>query len=61
MAWGLEVRVPFLDKSFLDLVMSKVPVSLKRCVPGKTIEKNILREAFDGKWCTFRVIVTHSN
>jgi asparagine synthase (glutamine-hydrolysing) len=25
MAWGLEARVPFLDKSFLDVAMSINP------------------------------------
>ena len=49
MAWGLEVRVPFLDKAFLEVVMSMVPVGLKRCIPGTAIEKKILREAFEGK------------
>ena len=43
-AWGVEGRVPFLDKEFLDVAMSLNP-SLKMC-PGKTIEKKILREAF---------------
>lgn len=43
-AWGVEGRVPFLDKEFLDVAMSLNP-SLKMC-PGKTIEKKILRDAF---------------
>jgi asparagine synthase (glutamine-hydrolysing) len=43
-AWGLETRVPFLDKEFLDYAMSIDPAD-KMC-PGKKIEKNILREAF---------------
>ena len=25
MAWGLEARVPFLDKAFLDIAMSITP------------------------------------
>ena len=25
MAWGLEARVPFLDKAFLDIAMSIAP------------------------------------
>lgn len=29
MAWGLEARVPFLDKSFLDVAMEKVPANYK--------------------------------
>ena len=43
-AWGVEGRVPFLDKEFLDVAMRLNPVS-KMC-PGKTIEKRVLREAF---------------
>ncbi|MBP5220909.1 MAG: asparagine synthase B [Bacteroidaceae bacterium] len=44
MAWGIEGRVPFLDKEFLDVAMSIDP-SLKMC-PGNTIEKGVVREAF---------------
>jgi asparagine synthase (glutamine-hydrolysing) len=43
-AWGLEARVPFLDKEFLDYAMSIDPAD-KMC-PGNKIEKSILREAF---------------
>ena len=43
-AWGLEARVPFLDKEFLDYAMSIDPTD-KMC-PGKKVEKSILREAF---------------
>lgn len=43
-AWGVEGRVPFLDKEFLDIAMCTNPVA-KMC-PGKTIEKKIVREAF---------------
>ncbi len=43
-AWGVEGRVPFLDKEFLDVAMRLNP-ELKMC-PGKTIEKKIVREAF---------------
>ena len=46
MAWGVEGRVPFLDKKFLDVAMRINPKD-KMC-PGKTIEKKVLREAFDG-------------
>lgn len=46
MAWGVEGRVPFLDKKFLDVAMRINPQD-KMC-PGKTIEKKVLREAFDG-------------
>lgn len=45
-AWGVEGRVPFLDKEFLDVAMRLNPAA-KMC-PSKTIEKKILREAFDG-------------
>ena len=43
-AWGVESRVPFLDKDFLDVAMRQNP-SAKMC-PGATIEKKIVREAF---------------
>ena len=43
-AWGVEGRVPFLDKEFLDVAMRTNPAA-KMC-PGKTIEKRIVREAF---------------
>lgn len=45
-AWGLETRVPFLDKEFLDYAMSIKP-DQKMC-SGTKIEKSILREAFKG-------------
>ena len=43
-AWGIEGRVPFLDKEFLDVAMGMNPV-LKMC-PDKVIEKKVVREAF---------------
>ncbi len=43
-AWGVEGRVPFLDKEFLDVAMRLNPEA-KMC-PANTIEKRILREAF---------------
>ena len=43
-AWGVEGRVPFLDKEFLDIAMCINPEA-KMC-PGSTIEKKIVREAF---------------
>jgi len=46
-AWGIEARVPFLDKEFLDVAMRTNP-ELKMIKDGR-IEKNILREAFDGE------------
>lgn len=44
-AWGVEGRVPFLDKEFIDVVMRLNPAD-KMC-GGKKIEKYILREAFE--------------
>ena len=43
-AWGVEGRVPFLDKEFLDVAMRTNPEA-KMC-PGQTMEKKIIREAF---------------
>lgn len=43
-AWGVEGRVPFLDKEFLDVAMRLNP-AVKMC-PGHTIEKKIVRDAF---------------
>ena len=43
-AWGVEGRVPFLDKEFLDVAMRLNP-EVKMC-PGKNIEKRVVREAF---------------
>ena len=43
-AWGVEGRVPFLDKEFLDVAMRMNPAA-KMC-PGKEIEKRVVREAF---------------
>ncbi len=45
MAWGIEGRVPFLDKEFLDVAM-RIDPQEKMC-PGKTMEKKVVREAFD--------------
>ena len=49
-AWGIEARVPFLDREFLDIAMSidpelKLPRSARRPMP---IEKYVLRRAFEG-------------
>ena len=43
-AWGVEGRVPFLDKEFLDVAMRLNPEA--KMSQGKVIEKKILREAF---------------
>ncbi|WP_448212978.1 asparagine synthase B [Colwellia sp. MEBiC06753] len=45
-AWGIEARVPFLDKNFLDVAMRINPED-KMCGNGK-IEKGVLRSAFKG-------------
>ncbi len=45
-AWGVEARVPFLDKDFLEYAMSFDPND-KMCGQGK-IEKYVLRQAFEG-------------
>ena len=44
MAWGIEGRVPFLDKEFMDIAM-RINPELKMC-PGSTVEKRVVREAF---------------
>lgn len=46
MAWGIEARVPFLDREFVDYAMSLDP-SVKMGGPGK-IEKAAIRQAFEG-------------
>lgn len=46
MAFGLEARVPFLDKSFLETAMTITP-SHKQPKTYEGIEKYILRKAFD--------------
>ncbi|KAK9456205.1 hypothetical protein V1511DRAFT_496842 [Dipodascopsis uninucleata] len=44
-AWGLEARVPFLDKQFLEVVMNIDPK--EKMITKDRIEKYILRKAFD--------------
>ncbi len=44
-SWGIEGRVPFLDKEFLDVAMRLNPED-KMITPGK-MEKHILRQAFE--------------
>jgi len=44
-AWGVEARVPFLDKHFMDVAMRINPQD-KLCINGR-MEKWILRKAFD--------------
>jgi len=45
-AWGIEARVPFLDKNFMDVAMRINPED-KMCGNGK-MEKAILRSSFEG-------------
>ncbi|KAL2914495.1 asparagine synthetase [Polyrhizophydium stewartii] len=50
MAWGLEARVPFLDRAFLDVAMMHVPANHKLSRRGPynhKLEKYVLRKAFD--------------
>eukprot|EP00091_Calanus_sinicus_P015383 TRINITY_DN33560_c0_g1_i1.p1 TRINITY_DN33560_c0_g1~~TRINITY_DN33560_c0_g1_i1.p1 ORF type:complete len:141 (-),score=33.95 TRINITY_DN33560_c0_g1_i1:195-617(-) len=44
MAWGLEARVPFLDREFMEYAMTLEP-SCK--MSGNRMEKYTLRKAFD--------------
>ena len=46
MAWGIEARVPFLDREFIDYAMGLDPKA-KMGGQGK-IEKAVIREAFKG-------------
>lgn len=45
-AWGVEGRVPFLDKEFMDIAMRINPKD-KMCGINGKIEKHILRQAFE--------------
>jgi len=44
-AWGVEGRVPFLDKDFIDVAMSLNPQD--KMITNKRMEKWILRKAFE--------------
>ncbi|KAL8418181.1 hypothetical protein RB594_001701 [Gaeumannomyces avenae] len=44
-AWGLEARVPFLDKQFLEVAMNIDPQ--EKMITKEKLEKYILRKAFD--------------
>jgi asparagine synthase (glutamine-hydrolysing) len=51
MAWGVEPRVPFLDREFMDVAMAfdaKYKMVDKAGGGAQRMEKGILREAFDG-------------
>ncbi|GBF97422.1 asparagine synthase [Raphidocelis subcapitata] len=47
MAWGVEARVPFLDRAFLDTAMAIDPAEKMIDRSKGRIEKWILRKAFD--------------
>ena len=50
MAWGVEGRVPFLDKEFIDIAMSLNPsdkMNIRLSNGKQRIEKWILRKAFE--------------
>lgn len=46
-AWGVEARVPFLDKEFLEVAMNLDPAEKMIKKDQGRIEKYILRKAFD--------------
>lgn len=46
-AWGLEARVPFLDKEFLEVALNVDPQ--EKMITKEKLEKYILRKAFDTK------------
>ncbi|WP_206859583.1 asparagine synthase B [Lysobacter changpingensis] len=50
MAWGVEPRVPFLDVEFLNVAMrmDAAHKMVRKGPNGRSIEKAILREAFEG-------------
>lgn len=45
-AWGIEARVPFLDREFLDLAMNINPED--KMIKTGRMEKHILRQSFTG-------------
>ncbi|MEM7482344.1 MAG: asparagine synthase B [Acidobacteriota bacterium] len=45
-AWGVEARVPYLDRKFLDMAMAFDPI--EKMVRTGRMEKHLLRAAFDG-------------
>lgn len=50
-AWGVEVRVPFLDKAFLQEAMTLDPTAKMSSThpDGERMEKDLLRRAFDDR------------
>lgn len=47
MSWGIEGRVPFLDKEFMDVAMTINPKDKMVTAHDKKIEKYVLRKAFE--------------
>jgi len=45
-AWGVEARVPFLDREFMDVAMSINPAD--KMSGADRMEKHVLRQAFEG-------------
>ena len=45
-AWGIETRVPFLDRDFIQTAMSINPAS--KMITNGGMEKQVLRESFEG-------------
>lgn len=45
-AWGVEARVPFLDREFIDVAMSFDPEH--KLIRDARMEKHVLRQAFSG-------------
>jgi asparagine synthase (glutamine-hydrolysing) len=46
MAWGIEARVPFLDREFMNYAMSLDPEA--KMAGGGKLEKEAIRAAFEG-------------
>ena len=44
-AWGIEGRVPFLDKDFIDIAMRMNPKD--KMITGERMEKWVIRKAFE--------------
>lgn len=44
-AWGIEGRVPFLDKEFMDVAMRLNPKD--KMINGERMEKWVVRKAFE--------------
>lgn len=55
MAWGVELRVPFLDTDFVNYTMSIRPED-RMITSENKIEKKILRAAFDGDYLPHEVL-----